>query len=107
MNVLEASYRTAIYSQEVNLKASEVAKKYNHTLNKLDELTKLAHSLAEKIEPNIFSEIDKLELKKLTDLMAFLRDEEIENFRSFMEFTNWNIEKSMGFIQDYEDMVGE
>lgn len=104
MNVYEAAYKTTVYSYDVNLKAKEISIKYNHTLNKLNELTILINNLAEKIEDNIINEDDKLELKKFTTLLTFIRDEEIDNFNNLIKFTNWSVEQSLKFIKEYEDL---
>lgn len=94
----------AEYSNEVNLKAFEVTTCYKNSLVKFEKLPELAEKILGIIGNQLPEEQQQM-LNNIIDAIAGVNLESTQNFEKLLEFTNWNMEKSQQFLDNWENQL--
>jgi hypothetical protein len=94
----------AEYSNEVNIQAREVASYYQESLVKFEKLPELAKKILGTIGTQLPVEQQEM-LNNIVVAIEGVNLEAIRNFEKLLEFTNWNIEKSQQFIEDWQNQI--
>lgn len=101
MNSLQ---QIAEYSQEVNTHAREVASYYHESLVKFEKVPELSKKILETIGSQLPTEQQDM-LNNVVTAIEGINLESMRNFQKLLEFTNWNIEKSQKFMEDWKKQL--
>lgn len=96
--------KIAEYSNEVNLKANEVAHNYRNTLEQFEKVPELTEKMLSIIGTQLPEEQREI-LSNIVEAVSLFYSENEKNFGIFLEFTNWNIEKSQMFIEEWSNQI--